>query len=121
MKVRGIRGANPVKSNTREAIYESTCELIKAIIAENDVDPAEIASIFLTSTPDIDADFPAYAVRELGLTSIPLLCAREIDVPGAMPSLIRILIHFNTDKSQGQIKHVYLGDAAKLRPDLAGE
>ena len=121
MRVRGIRGANVVGANTKEAIYKATGELIKGIIAENDVDPKEIASIFLTSTPDINADFPAYAVRELGLTSIPLLCAREIDVPGAMPSLIRILVHLNTDKGQDEIKHVYLGGTEKLRPDLARE
>lgn len=121
MRVRGIRGANQVGANTREAIYHSTCELIKAIMDANDVDPEEIASIFLTSTPDINADFPAYAVRDLGFDSVPLLCAREIDVPGAMPSLIRIMLHFNTEKSQSEIKHVYLGDTAKLRPDLSGE
>ncbi len=121
MRVRGIRGANVVEANTKEAIHKATGELIMAIIAENDVDPGDIASIFLTSTPDINADFPAYAVRELGLTSIPLLCAREIDVPGAMPSLIRVLVHLNTDKGQDEIKHVYLGGTEKLRPDLTRE
>jgi len=98
MKVRGIRGANVAKAK-----------------------PEEIASIFLTATKDLDADFPAYAVRELGYSSIPLLCASEIDVKGAMKSLIRVLIHANTNKSQNEIRHVYLGGSDKLRPDLFGE
>ncbi len=121
MKVRGIRGANSVRENTREAIHEATRELIKAVMKENDIDVENIASIFLTATPDLNADFPAYAVRKLGFTSVPLLCATEIDVPGAMKSLIRLLIHVNTDLSQDEIRHVYLGGTAKLRPDLIGE
>ena len=120
MTVRGIRGANAVKANTREAIYEATSELIVAILEANDIEPEEIASIFLTATKDLDADFPAYAVRSLGYSTIPLLCASEIDVEGAMKSLIRILIHANTNKKQNEIRHVYLGGSDKLRPDLFG-
>lgn len=120
MKVRGIRGANRAKANSREAIFEATRELITAILDANEIDPEEIASIFLTATKDLNADFPAYAVRELGYSQIPLLCASEIDVPGGMQSLIRVLIHANTDKSQNEIRHVYLGGSDKLRPDLFG-
>jgi chorismate mutase len=120
MKVRGVRGANRAKANSREAIFEATRELITAILDANEIDPEEIASIFLTATKDLNADFPAYAVRELGYSQIPLLCASEIDVPGGMQSLIRVLIHANTDKSQNEIRHVYLGGSDKLRPDLFG-
>lgn len=121
MNVRGIRGANSVRENSREAIHEATRELIQAIMNENDIESKNIASIFLTATPDLNADFPAYAVRELGFTSVPLLCAAEIDVSGAMKSLIRVLIHVNTDLDQDEVRHVYLGGTAKLRPDLFGE
>jgi len=120
MRVRGIRGANKATANTREAIFEATRELITAILDANEIDPEEIASIFLTATKDLNADFPAYAVRELGYSTIPLLCASEIDVPGGMQSLIRVLIHANTDKKQNEIRHVYLGGSDKLRPDLFG-
>jgi len=121
MKVRGIRGANSVRENTREAIHGATRELIQAIMEQNDIDTKNIASIFLTATADLNADFPAYAVRELGFDSVPLLCASEIDVPGAMKSLIRLLIHVNTELGQDEVRHVYLGGTAKLRPDLFGE
>ena len=121
MSVRGIRGANVVESNTRESIYEATRELILEIVKQNEINPVDIASIFLTATPDLDADFPAYAVRDIGFSTVPLLCASEINVKGAMKSLIRILIHVNSDKPQEQINHVYLGGTAKLRPDLFGE
>jgi chorismate mutase len=121
MKVRGIRGANSVRENSREAIHKATRELIREIMKKNDIDWKNIASIFLTATPDLNADFPAYAIRELGFSSVPLLCASEIDVPSAMKSLIRLLIHVNTDLDQDEVRHVYLGGTAKLRPDLFGE
>ncbi len=119
VRTRGIRGANSVTENSREAILTATQELLKRMIEENQIDPADIASIFLTATDDIDADFPAYAARDMGLIKVPLLCAREIKVPNSMPMLIRILIHVNTDKTQDQIKHQYLGATKKLRPDLS--
>lgn len=118
--VRGIRGATCVAANSREAIFEATSKLLREILDRNDLKEEDIASMFLTTTPDLNADFPAYAVRGNGLSMVPVLCAREIDVPGAMPSLVRILLHVNTDKTQAEINHVYLGEAAKLRPDLAG-
>jgi len=118
--VRGIRGAIDVPANTREAIFQATTRLLREILTRNDLDTEAVASMFLTTTPDLNADFPAYAVRGNGLSHVPVLCASEIDVPGAMPSLVRVLIHVNTGKKQNEIAHVYLGEAAKLRPDLAG-
>lgn len=117
-KVRGIRGAITAKNNTAEDICASTTTLLLQMIAENGVNIEEIASVFFTTTPDLNADFPASAARELGWKLVPLLCAREIDVPNSMPKLIRILIHVNTEKTQAEIKHQYMGEAAGLRPDL---
>lgn len=117
--VRGIRGAITAKANTRADIFLATTELLKEIVEANQIDSEDIASIFLTTTPDLNAEFPASAARELGWHLVPLLCAREIDVPHAMPNLIRVLMHVNTTKTQAEIRHLYLGDAAGLRPDLA--
>ena len=118
---RGIRGAVPVSENSREAIFEATSRLLREVIERNEIDPSDIASMFLTTTPDLNADFPAYAVRGNGLGQVPVLCASEINVPGAMKMLVRILLHVNTDRKQSEVKHVYLDEAARLRPDLAGE
>ena len=119
-KMRGIRGAIRVEANTKEHIFEATQSLLSKIIAANQVDLDDIASIFFTATVDLNADYPAYAARDLGWSSVPLLCAREMDVPGGMSRVIRVLLHVNTDKSQTQIKHQYLGDTSRLRPDLTG-
>ncbi|PWB70046.1 chorismate mutase [candidate division GN15 bacterium] len=118
MRVRGIRGAIDVPENTREAVFEATIKLVQEMLSRNAVDTAEIASIFLTATVDLNADFPAYAARQIGLSTVPLLCAQEIDVPGSMKRLIRVLIHVNTEKTQSEIAHCYLGETAKLRPDI---
>jgi len=115
--VRGIRGAITVK-NTADDICHATTRLLKAVVEANDIDIEDIASIFFTTTPDLNADFPATGARKLGWSHVPLLCAREIDVPHSMPSLIRVLLHVNTTKSQSEIKHQYLEEAAALRPDL---
>lgn len=119
--VRGIRGAICVEANTRESIHAATRELLNRIFEVNDVDIEQIASIFITATPDLNADFPAYAARGMGLQLVPLMCTIELNIPGAMQRVIRVLVHINTDKSQAEIKHQYLGEAAKLRPDLSGE
>ncbi len=120
MPVRGIRGANSVSENTAEAILAATRELLQAIVAANPgLTPEDIASIFFTLTPDLDATYPAFAARQLGWVNTPLLCAREIPVPGAMPRVVRVLVHWNTDRPPETIRHVYLGRAAQLRPDLA--
>lgn len=119
--MRGVRGAICASANSREAIFEATRKLLVHIFAKNDIEIEDIGAIFITATKDLNADYPAYAVREMGLKMVPLMCATEIDVPGALQRVIRILIMFNTDKPQDQIKHLYIGDASRLRPDLAGE
>jgi len=118
---RGVRGAICASANSREAIFDATRQLLVHMFAKNDIEIADIAAVFITATRDLNADYPAYAVREMGLKLVPLMCATEIDVPGALQHVIRILILVNTDKPLDQIKHLYLGDAARLRPDLAGE
>jgi len=120
MNVRGIRGAVQADSNSEESILEATQQLLTTLLARNSLDQTTIVSVFLTATADLDAAFPAYAVRELGgWDLVPLLCARELEVPGAMPLVIRILLHVNTEMTQEEIHHVYLGNTAQLRPDLA--
>lgn len=119
--VRGIRGAITVADNTAEEICQATKQLLTTMVETNGLQTEDIASIFLTTTPDLNADFPASAARELGWILVPLLCAREIDVPSGMKKLIRVLMHVNTVKTQAEIKHQYLGDAASLRPDLTDQ
>jgi chorismate mutase len=118
--IRGIRGAICAEANSREAIFEATQNLLTRIIEANEIEIERIASIFITATPDLTADFPAFAAREIGLSLVPLLCATEIDVPGAMKCVIRVLIHVDTEKQQTDIRHLYLGETTRLRPDLAG-
>jgi chorismate mutase len=117
--VRGIRGAVRPTENSKEAIFAATTELLKEILKKNQLTEEDIASIFITTTPDLNADFPAYAIRGNGFSLVPVLCASEINVPGAMQRVVRILIHASTELSQKEIKHVYLGDTATLRPDLS--
>jgi chorismate mutase len=119
--MRGVRGAICASANSREAIFEATRKLLLHMFAKNDIEIEDIGAIYITATKDLNADYPAYVLREMGLKLVPLMCATEIDVPGALQRVIRILILINTDKSQDQIKHLYVGDAARLRPDLTGE
>lgn len=116
--VRGLRGATTADANTRASILAATKELLLALVRENDVPVEDIASIIFTTTPDLNAEFPALAARELGWTQTPLLCATEIDVPGSTPRCIRVLMHINTPKRQDELKHVYLRGAVGLRPDI---
>ncbi|QSO49880.1 chorismate mutase [Alicyclobacillus mengziensis] len=121
MKVRGIRGAITVLVNTPVAIFEATQELMKEIVRQNDIDIDNVASVFLTMTQDLNADFPAKAVRSLpGWQWVPLMCAPELNVPNAMKRCIRVLIHVNTTHSQEDLNHIYLGEAVALRPDVVG-
>lgn len=106
--------------NNRESILAATTELLQQMLSANNISPDEIVSIFFTATDDLNAEYPAYAAREMGMTFVPLLCAREMNVPGSMSGLIRILIHANTDIPSKQIRHQYLGEAGRLRPDIAG-
>ena len=117
--MRGIRGAICAEDDTKQAIFEATSRLLEEVLARNGLDEDSIVSILLTTTPDLTADFPAYAIRGNGLAGVPVLCASEINVPGAMPKVIRMLVHAETELTRAQIKHVYLGDAARLRPDLS--
>lgn len=117
MPVRGIRGAIVAAENTKEAILESTRELLLAMIAANDIQPEDVASVWFTTSPDLTAEYPALAARALGWTDVALLCGHEMAVPHGMSKAIRILVHLNTDKPAHAIKHVYLGAAATLRPD----
>lgn len=119
MPTRGIRGAVQATDNTAQAILSATRELITAINAANPgLHPEDLASAIFTVTEDISAAFPAQAVREMGWENVPLLCAREIPVPGSLPRCIRVLIHWNTDLPQQSIHPVYLDAAAVLRPDF---
>lgn len=117
--LRGIRGATTVESNDAEEILEATRELLQAIVEENGLATEDIASAIFTVTPDLNAEFPATAAREmLGWKYVPLLCATEINVPGRLGKCIRVLVHVHTDRSQQELKHVYLREATQLRTDL---
>lgn len=116
--VRAVRGAIQVDADDRDEILAGTTELVKEVLARNEIDPADLISIVFTATPDLTAEFPAYAARLLGLTDVPLLCTTEIAVPGAMPRVLRLLAHVDTDRPRDHIRHVYLRGAAALRTDL---
>jgi chorismate mutase len=120
MSIRGIRGATTICEDNAEAMLAATRELLLAICEANPtLRPTDIASIFFTVTPDLHAAHPALAARELGWVEVPLMCAQEIPVPGSLACTIRALIHWNTELTQKDIRHVYLRDAVRLRPDLA--
>ena len=95
--------------------------MLQRIIADNGMQPDEIASAFFSTTRDLNADFPAIAARQLGWTDVPLMCMHEMDVPGSLPMCVRVMIHWNTDKKPSQIRHVYINGAERLRPDLVRE
>jgi chorismate mutase len=119
MRVRGVRGAISVAENSREAIVAATRELLGEMLKSNGItDFEDLASVIFTTTVDLTATFPAEAARELGMHLVPLLCASEINVPGRLPRCVRVLMHWNTTKSQKDVVHVYLGDAKTLRPDI---
>ena len=118
MACRGVRGATTTPANEPQAILAATRELLAAMIRENGIEPEDVGSAIFTATADLDAAFPARAARELGWTQVPLLDAVEVPVPNSLPRCIRILLHWNTDKRQGQVQHVYLNGAQVLRPDL---
>ena len=113
----GIRGATTAEANTREAILEATNELLLLLIEANDLQSSDIASAIFTTTPDLNAEFPAIAARRLGWHDVALMCGHEMHVPGALPLCIRVLVHWNTPKMQSEIKHIYIRGAKNLRPD----
>jgi chorismate mutase len=116
--VRAVRGATQVDRDDREAILDAADELVRCMLDRNTIDPADLISIVFTATADLTAEFPAYAARRLGLTDVPLLCATEMSVPGAMPRVLRLLAHVDTDRARSELRHVYLRGAAALRTDL---
>ena len=119
MSIRGIRGATTVSEDKPELILEATRELLEAILSANaSMKPEDVGSALFTVTDDLASTFPAQAARQMGWSLVPMTCACEIPVPGSLPKVIRVLVHWNTEKRQNEITHVYLRDAVKLRPDL---
>lgn len=119
MACRGVRGATTVSENTRDEILLATRQMLALIIRRNGIEAEDVASATFTVTRDLDAEFPALAARQLGWLEVPLLCGYEIEVPGSLPLCIRVMLHWNTDKPQKEIHHVYIHEAVRLRPDLS--
>ena len=119
MAVRAIRGAVQVDANERAGILEGTTELVSEVMARNGLVPDHVSSVVFTSTHDLNAEFPALAARKIGFHDVPLLCASEIAVPGAMPRVVRLLMHVDTDRPRSALEHVYLRGAVALRLDIA--
>jgi chorismate mutase len=117
--VRAIRGAVQVAGNDRAEILAGTAELVTEVMTRNDFSTHDVISVVFTATPDLNAEFPALAARKLGFQEVPLLCAAEIDVPGAMPHVVRLMMHVETGKPRSELQHVYLRGAAALRLDIA--
>lgn len=118
MPVRAVRGAIQVDADDRTLILDGVAELLREVMSRNAITADDLISVVFTATPDLCAEFPAYAARFIGITEVPLLCATEISVPGAMPRVLRLLAHFETDRPRADIRHVYLRGAAALRTDL---
>ncbi|WP_059105113.1 chorismate mutase [Shouchella shacheensis] len=119
--VRGIRGATTVSANNAEKIIDSTEELVREMVKKNGIKPEEVAQVLVTTTADIDAAFPARALRKLNdWELVPVMCAREISVEGSLPLCIRVMMTVNTTKTQAEVEHIFLHEAKALRPDLAG-
>jgi chorismate mutase len=116
---RGVRGATTVEANDRDQILLATRQLLALMIRRNGIESTDLASATFTVTTDLTAEFPAVAARQLGWLEVPLLCGYEITVEKSLPLCIRVLLHWNTNKSQSDIHHVYLHNAVKLRPDLS--
>jgi chorismate mutase len=117
--VRAIRGAIQVDANERAAVIEATTELVTAVMNRNELVPDDVISVLFTATPDLTAEFPALAARKIGFQEVPLICASEIGVPGAMPRVVRLLMHVETTRPRPAIQHVYLRGATALRLDIA--
>jgi chorismate mutase len=116
--VRAIRAAIQIDADERDLILEGASELVREMLHRNALSNDDLISIVFTATPDLHAEFPAYAARLMGMTDVPLLCASEIDVPGAMPRVLRLLAHVETDRARSELAHPYLRGAAALRRDL---
>ena len=119
MTVRAVRGAVQIDADEREAILDGTAELVTEVMTRNELTTDDVISVLFTATPDLTAEFPALAARKIGFHDVPLICASEIDRPGAMPRVIRLMAHVETDRPRSTIQHVYLRGAAALRLDIA--
>ena len=117
--VRAIRGATQLDADEREHLLASVAELLTEIMERNELSTDALISMVLTSTPDLCSEFPALAARQLGIGDVPLLCAQELDIEGAMPRVVRVLVHAELDRPRADVRHVYLRGAAALRLDLA--
>ena len=118
MALRAVRGAIQVERDEREEVLAASAEMVRAVLERNGLTPDDLISVVFTATPDLTSEFPAYAARQMGIVDVPLLCATEIAVPGAMPRVLRLLAHVETDLPRSQVRHVYLRGAAALRTDL---
>lgn len=118
---RGIRGATTADQNTAEDILEATRELLAVLIEVNEITVDDLVSVIFTTTPDLNATFPAVAAREYGWDGVPLICSHEMNVPGMLDHVVRVLIHVNTEKPASAIRHIYLHRARDLRPEWAYE
>ena len=119
MAVRAVRGAVQISGNDRDEILAGTTELVTEVMSRNELSTDDVISVLFTATPDLTAEFPALAARKLGFQEVPLLCASELDVPGAMPRVVRLMMHVETTKPRSALQHVYLRGAAALRLDIA--
>jgi chorismate mutase len=117
--VRAIRGAVQVEANESAAILEGTSELVTEVMSRNQLTPADVISVVFSATTDLNAEFPALAARKLGFQDVPLLCCSEIAVPKAMPRVVRLMMHVETEAPRSAVQHVYLRGAAALRLDIA--
>lgn len=117
MPCRGVRGATTADDNSSEAILKATREMLALVIRQNGIEPEDVAAAIFTITNDLDAEFPALAARQLGWLDVALLCGYEVSVPGSLQRCVRVLIMWNTEKAADEIVHVYIKDAARLRPD----
>ncbi len=117
--VRAIRGAIQVDENERAAVLGGTAELVTEVMSRNGLTPADVISVVFTATHDLTAEFPALAARKLGFQDVPLLCATEMNVPGSMPLVVRLMMHVETDQPRSAVQHVYLRGASALRLDIA--
>jgi chorismate mutase len=118
--VRALRGATTVDADTTDQIRERTVALLREMLTANEIAHDDLISVVITATDDVHSMFPALAAREYGLGDVPLLCARELDIQGATPRCIRILMHMTTERSRGELHHIYLEGATGLRDDLPG-
>jgi len=118
MRVRALRGAVTAAADTKEEVIRSTTEMLEEMLDRNEVGADDVVNILFTATEDVTSEFPAAAVRRIGLSHVPVLCARELSIEGSLPRTIRAMMLINTDKAREQLRHVYLGEARQLRTDL---